>query len=207
MRELTEKEKKRAAKVAAKQADMERAGWKAQNVTIGVVRANVYALLWLLPFAGLFIALFVLMGHTYDIETENIVSLLLLPAAMIAAIFVHEGLHGLTWGLFAKEHFKSIEFGFIKEMATPYCSCTEPLGRGAYLLGAFMPCLLLGLVPCAAAVFTGQVFVLAFGLIMIGGAGGDLTIMLRMLLFRENKREVLYLDHPTECGFIALTRE
>ena len=207
MRELTEKEKKRAAKVAETRAEMEKAGWKAQDVTLSVVRANVYALLWLIPFAAVFIALFILMGHTYDIESERIESLLLLPVEMIAAIFVHEGLHGLTWGMFASQHFKSIEFGFIKEMATPYCSCTEPLKRGVYLLGAFMPCLLLGLVPCVAAVFSGQVFMLAFGLIMIGGAGGDLTIMLKMLTFKENKREVLYLDHPTECGFIALTRE
>ena len=207
MRELTEKEKKRAAKVAETRAEMEKAGWKAQEVTLSVVRANVYALLWLIPFAVLFIALFVMMGHRFHWDPEEFASLLLFAAAMMISIFVHEELHGLTWGMFASQHFKSIEFGFIKEMATPYCSCTEPLRRGSYLLGAFMPCLLLGLVPCVAAVFSRQVFMLAFGLIMIGGAGGDLTIMLKMLTFKENKREVLYLDHPTECGFIALTRE
>ena len=130
----------------------------------------------------------------------------LFALCFIVLIFAHEGLHGLTWGIFAPEHLKSIEFGFIKEYLTPYCTCKETLRRGEYILGLLMPMLLLGILPSLIGVLTGSFFLLGLGLMMILGAGGDFTIFLKILFHRSIGRETLFLDHPTKVGLIVFER-
>ena len=41
---------------------------------------------------------------------------------------------------------------------------------------------------------------------MILGGGGDLAIVLKMLRFKPDDADVLYLDHPYECGLVAFVR-
>ena len=69
-----------------------------------------------------------------------------------------------------------------------------------------MPTLVLGILPVLAAYATGSLFLLVVGLLMILGGGGDLTIALKMLRFKPDGGEVLYLDHPYECGLVAFVR-
>ena len=128
---------------------------------------------------------------------------------LVAALFltvVHELIHGLTWGLFAKERFKSIEFGVIWKMLTPYCTCKEPLKKNQYIVGSLMPCLILGILPCIISWFNQNIWVLLMGVIMIMGAGGDLLIS-KMILSSKNRQSGLYLDHPTEVGLVVFTKE
>lgn len=48
---------------------------------------------------------------------------------IIALIVIHELIHGLTWGYFAKNCLKSIDLGMIWTMLTPYCTDAEHLTR------------------------------------------------------------------------------
>jgi len=104
------------------------------------------------------------------------------------------------------EKFKSVELGFMKESMTPYCSCTHPLSKGAYLLGSFMPCLVLGIIPCIYSVITGSHLAFLIGQMMIIGAGGDLTIIIKLLGYKPNSSDFVIIDHPTECGLIVLDK-
>ena len=67
--------------------------------------------------------------------------------------------------------------------------------------------LLLGILPTAAAVLTGSFGLLAVGLLMILAAGGDFTLVLRVLLRRDRARETLFLDHPSEIGLVLFERD
>ena len=119
---------------------------------------------------------------------------------------IHECLHGLTWALFAPRHFASISFGVIWKALTPYCTCSAPLRRWQYALGTAMPTLVLGpgLILAAAALHQNGLFLLAE--IMILGGGGDFLILLQLLRYRPASPDVLCLDHPCECGFVAFEK-
>ena len=137
---------------------------------------------------------------------DRLVDLLFAFLAFVVLTVVHELVHGLTWSLFAKSGWKSVSFGVIWKYLTPYCPCNEALSSSAYIVGALMPTLVLGILPVLAAYATGSLFLLVVGLLMILGGGGDLTIALKMLRFKPDGGEVLYLDHPYECGLVAFVR-
>jgi hypothetical protein len=127
-------------------------------------------------------------------------------AVFIALVFVHEGLHGVTWALFAENGFKDIEFGLMKELLTPYCTCAAPLKKGQYILGALMPLIVLGLIPTAAGILSGSLFWTIIGLMMVLSAGGDMLIVLKLLLWKSGAAEQRFVDHPTLAGLAAFER-
>ena len=123
---------------------------------------------------------------------------------MLLSIPVHEGLHGLGWVGGCKNGWKSIRFGVMWSSLTPYCNCKEVLSVGRYYTGLLMPVTVLGLLPAAAAVITGSAALLAFGLVNILLAGGDLAIGL--IIRKYIGKPALLLDHPSECGCLAFLK-
>ena len=81
----------------------------------------------------------------------------------MAEMAIHEGIHGLTWGLLSPDGFSTIEFGLIKEYMTPYCYCGTPLTRGQYILGSMMPTLVLGFMQGGCSYPDGEFTDLGFG--------------------------------------------
>ena len=84
-------------------------------------------------------------------------------------------------------------------------NCRRQHGRSAYVVGALAPTVVLGLLPVFAAYASGSAAVLAVGLLMTLGGGGDFAIVLKMLRFKPDG-EVRFLDHPYECGLVAFVR-
>ncbi|MEZ3494055.1 MAG: DUF3267 domain-containing protein [Lachnospiraceae bacterium] len=130
------------------------------------------------------------------------VAFLLFPLLVI----LHELIHGITWAFFARNYFHSIDFGFIWSTFSPHCTCSEPLGKWQYLLGAAMPTLVLGGAVAVIGVLTNQFLLLFLAEIMIFSGGGDFLIILKILLYRTDKKEILYCDHPYECGFVVFEK-
>jgi hypothetical protein len=120
---------------------------------------------------------------------------------VIAGIPLHELLHALVFGMFARGGYKSVKFGVEKRTFTPYCHCTTPIRVQYYRVGALMPLLVLGLTPFVVALFTGSLGFWLFGYIYIIGAGGDL-VALKMLKKIPGHKKVL--DHPEKMGFFVL---
>ncbi|MFH0990938.1 MAG: DUF3267 domain-containing protein [bacterium] len=118
-------------------------------------------------------------------------------ALFIVGIIVHELLHGFVWALFSANKFKSIRFGIVWHVLTPYCHCVEPMTVRHYRLGAVAPCLVLGVAPSLMGIVSGHVGVFLYGVLFTIAAGGDLLILWAL---RKEHPETLVLDHPTRCG-------
>ncbi|MCF6225447.1 MAG: DUF3267 domain-containing protein [Xanthomonadales bacterium] len=116
---------------------------------------------------------------------------------LIVGIILHELIHGLTWARFAKKGFRSIKFGVLWEMLTPYCHCTEPLKVKHYIIGALAPAIILGFIPAIIAMIIGSIGLLVFGIFFIMAATGDFVII--NLIKKENMNDLIQ-DHSSEAG-------
>ena len=207
-RKLTPAEQKRKEQFALVCEEMERQGYRKTDLTIGVVKANLLALIVMLPFAVLSGA--VVLSRVSFLSMAELMSpfdFLLFLLVMLLLTAVHEGIHALTCAMFAKDHWKSIRFGVIWKALTPYCPCAQPMKRGQYILGAAMPTLVLGIGLTAAAALTGVFWVFILAIAMIFGGGGDFPIILKILLHRQRGKEAVYYDHPYECGVVVFEKD
>ena len=207
-RKLTPAEQKRKEQFALVCEEMERQGYRKTDLTIGVVKANLLALIVMLPFAVLSGA--VVLSRVSFLSMAELMSpfdFLLFLLVMLLLTAVHEGIHALTWAMFGKDYWKSIRFGVIWKALTPYCTCLRPAKRGQYILGAAMPTLVLGIGLTAAAALTGVYWVFILAIAMIFGGGGDFAIILKMLLHRQRGKEAVYYDHPYECGVVVFEKD
>ena len=156
-RKLSEKEQRRLAVFEETCERFLQQGYKMTNLTIGIVNANLTVMLLAIPIVAIGILLFVWKNPIALLRPTPQGSLLLV-LLLVVLIVVHELLHGLTWSLFSEHHFKDIEFGFMKEFLTPYCTCMTPLSKSQYIWGALMPCIILGILPAALGIYWGRHF-------------------------------------------------
>ena len=177
--------------------------------TISIVKANIIAIIGIIPVLLIFgLPYFLLWGSKYNIDSVTEIlhhsspkSLLygLLYAFIIIIIgaIIHELLHGITWSFFTKERWKSIHFGFIWQMLTPYCHCSEPLPLKHYIAGAVIPGIILGQIPAIISIIIGNIYLLAFGVFFTLAAFGDFIIIYKL---RNLDSNTMILDHETEAG-------
>ena len=184
-----------------------------RKLTISIEKANVFGLiltvaafllagiLWYLIWGGIDIN--DLFGETTapeDTKSEPLWVIVKLFAAMVALIAgaaIHELVHGMTWAMYAKKGWKSISFGVIWKLLTPYCHCDEPLKVREYIIGVLMPLLIVGIIPMILGLCLQSIFLTFFGALYIGGAAGDIMVV---ALLRHEPAENKVLDHPSEAG-------
>jgi hypothetical protein len=112
-----------------------------------------------------------------------------------ASVVVHEGLHGIGWGLIGGAGWASISFG-VKSM-TPYAHCDVPLDTRSYRIGAALPGIVLGVVPMLVSWGTGNGWMMAYAALMLAAASGDALVL---WLIRDVDADRLVRDHPSEVG-------
>lgn len=205
-RRLTPSELKRKEALEATAAAYAADGYREERLTMGVVAANVFALATALPIAVVFgVGFFAL--HPSGGFSLGLGETIAVLAAFLALIVMHELIHGIVWGLFAESGWKSVSFGFIAQYLTPYCSCSEPLPKHAYIIGALAPTVVLGLLPVFASYALGSLPLFFVGALMIIGGGGDMAITVKLLRFKPKGNDVLLIDHPYEIGLVAFVKE
>ncbi len=204
-RKLSPAEERRLERFNKTAEELRGQGYELREITVGIIKANLFALVLTVPVFITGIALFFLKNRGADITNFTIKGYIVFIAVLAVLIVVHELIHGLTWG--ASAGMRNIEFGFMKEYLTPYCCCTAPLSKGVYILGALMPLVLLGIVPAVWAVFCGSLPMLLTGLIMTVSAAGDIMVAAKLMGFKSGGQEVLYYDHPTKAGGVVFLRE
>jgi hypothetical protein len=106
--------------------------------------------------------------------------------------------------MYTKNGFKSIKFGVLWKVLTPYCHCSEPLKVKHYITGAIMPAIILGFLPFVYSLFTGNALWLFFGIFFTMSAVGDFLIV---NLVRKENMNSLVLDHPSEVGCYVFRKE
>ena len=163
-RKLTEKELKRKNDFEKFNSEMQQKGYKMKNVVINTQKAKYLALLVMFPFMALTFWLYNKVNG-FNLDGISWGYVVALPLLILCLIIVHELIHGITWGIFAKNHFHAIDFGIVWSTLSPYCTCFEPLKKWQYLLGTAMPTLVLGGGGCSGcgddksvtAIFCGRI--------------------------------------------------
>lgn len=186
--------------------------YKQEQLTIDLVKANLFSLVILIPTILLFGLPYYLTWHNeMDIanlkgffEKNGIGNVFYVSFVVILGIVIHELIHGLTWSLFAKNGFKSMKFGVLWKMLTPYCHCKEPLKVKHYIWGAIAPAIILGFIPAIISIFIGNMGLLIFGMFFTFAATGDFMII--NLLKTENGDDFVQ-DHPSEAGCFIYRKE
>lgn len=204
-RKLTDTEQKRLARFESLSAELAGQGYTRTELTIGIVRANVFAVFLLIPLAIIGVGLFY-MRHKTLAAGFGAGTLLWFVIIFAALIVIHELIHGACWAIFAEHHFRDIEFGIMRQYLTPYCTCGVPLRKGPYILGALMPLILLGVIPMIAGILIGSLPVLLIGILMADSAAGDIMVVWNILKYRSRAKNIVYIDHPTQAGGVIFEK-
>ena len=204
-RKLSKAEEKRLANYKKMEEQLIKDGYEKHELTVSIEKANIYALFDGLPFILLFFLIYYLVGNKFAIKSEIVASIIFMLNFPVATI-IHEGLHGIGYAISSKNHFKDVEYGFIKEAFTPYCVCNNTLRKYQYLLGLLMPFLILGVVVSILGIVFGVLILVISGSFQIMCAGGDILIAYLVLTKKSKKKDVLYLDHPTQCGVVMFDK-
>lgn len=205
-RKLNKVELKRKAIFEEREESLIKEGYEKKELTIGVVMANVMALLIMIPVIDLIFRVYSKINGGFEIITEGFMDIIIFLIILILLITFHELIHGITWAIYSNNHFRDIEFGVIWSMLTPYCTCKSELTRKQYILGAIMPTIILGIIPAFVAIIFQIDILLLHSLLMILAGGGDVIIVSKLLLHREKGKESMYLDHPYKCGVVVFEK-
>ena len=175
-----------------------------KEFTMPLGRVNFIALIMLVPLLIILGFPYLLMHGFGSLSLHNLRLTNLFQNSLffllffIGGIVLHELLHGSVWALFAKKGWKAISFGIKWEYFTPYCHCNEPLKKFHFVLGAIMPCIVMGLTPVIISYFNGSFRWWFFGVFFTAAAGGDL---IAVWMLRKVGKEKYIQDHPSELGF------
>ena len=204
-RKLTEKELERKALFEKTRLKLEQEGFKSTHLTMGVLKANILAIFVMAPFVLFFCWLYSIVNLEIDTTMSSMWGVLFLPIFLLLGV-AHEGIHGITWGIFAKDHFKSIEFGVIWKMLTPYCTCKDALKKWQYMLGSAMPTIILGGGMELISIFLNNYILFLLSLLMVLSGGGDFIVILMIIFHKPTGNYVLYCDHPYELGVVVFEK-
>ncbi len=209
-RTLSKAEQKRKEQFDIKVEELAKEGYEKSDLTIGVVKANILAVIIAIPVIILMVVIYLAVNPPQSMLGGRLnlafAPLIIFPSFILLTV-LHELIHGATWAIFAKEHFKSISFGVIWAMLTPYCTCNELLKKWQYIIGAIMPTIFVGFLPAVFAILYNNPTLLFISMIMVAGGGGDAIIATKLLMYRPKSTECMYMDHPYECGMVVFEKK
>jgi hypothetical protein len=125
-------------------------------------------------------------------------------ASVVPGVLAHELIHALAWSISARRPLSAIRIGFNWRGMSPYAHPRDPIPVGPYRVGAIMPALLLGFLPAAIAIVLGRPVLMAWSLLFVLTAGGDLVVL---WLIRRVPANRLVQDHATRAGCRVLAAE
>ena len=166
------------------------------------MKANLVALKYFAFFALIFtIPYYLIWGNNFAenfYKGANPILKLVFPIiAFFVGIVIHELIHGIFFAKYASIGFKSVKFGVLWKMLTPYAHCKEPLKIKQYIIALLAPLILVGILPAILGIALGNPGLLFFGIVFFGCAAGDL--MIYNLIKKENPEDFVQ-DHPSEAG-------
>jgi hypothetical protein len=178
-------------------------GYLKEKRTVNVLLANIYSVLIFIFAAILLSIVYYLIWNEDDLfgklkksfKNLGFFSFLFM---LIIGIILHELLHGIVFSIYAKKGYKSVKFGVLWKVLTPYCHCKEPLKVREFIIAALTPTVALGLVPSVISMFIGNIELLLFGILFFAAGAGDLMLVSSIL--REKESALIY-DLPDEIGY------
>ncbi len=173
-----------------------------EKITVDIGWANIFSIIILIPITLIYgLPYYLIWANELFFKNfsfhKTVGSSFIFLLVLIIGIVAHELIHGIVFALFAKRGFKSIKFGVMWKMLTPYCHCNEPLKVRQYIIGALMPAIVLGLIPAVFAIVMGNISLLIFGIFFTMAGAGDFLVSYAL---RKEKGDTLVEDHPSEAG-------
>lgn len=173
-----------------------------EKLTIDLVKANLVSLKYFLFFAIIFMLPYYLIWgldfkNLLHQSKGNLIIAFYPLFALLIGIVIHELVHGIFFAKYASQGFKSLKFGVLWKMLTPYCHCKEPLKIKHYKIAVLAPLFFVGILPAIAGIAIGHLGLTVFGVFFCGAAAGD--IMIYDLIKKENPEDYVQ-DHPSEAG-------
>ncbi|MGM0216879.1 DUF3267 domain-containing protein [Enterococcus sp. AZ109] len=171
-----------------------------REVTFSSTTATIVGLLYALPFIVVigFWFRFVLSKRASLMDIGGMRFFLVFLLIIVVSVIIHEFLHGLGWVLAGKLEWNQINYGFTSMM--PYCACKSPLKKKAYLIGAVLPLMILGLVSLLLLLVIPSTVTLLIALVNFTAAGGDLLIISKV---SKEEKNAQIIDHPTKAGYVV----
>ena len=205
-RKLTQAEQKRYDAFLLKEEKLLVDGFKRKDITISILTANlVGTLVAAIPCIPAAVAYYLI--HGINPGSTHPLYFFLYTALFLVLVFVHEGIHGLFWSFGAENHFKDIRFGFVVQNLTPYCTCASPLKKSVYIIGTFMPMFLLGICVMIVSIVLGNFGLFCVGVLHTLAGAGDILIILKLLAYKSKGKDVVFIDHPYDCGLVAFEKD
>lgn len=169
--------------------------------TISIERANIVALLMIIPITVLYALPYYLIWHQNIFGSLKWINLGIFLLSLPVGIITHELLHGITWALIVPGGFRTISFGIKWEYLTPYCHSNAPMKVWQYVIGGLMPLLFMGIIPACISLFIGNKLLMFFSMFFTWTAAGDIQVVWMLRKFKRNQK---VLDHPHDPGFIII---
>ncbi len=173
------------------------------------MKANLVAIKYLIFFAIIFTVPYYLiwgnnLAESFYKAANPFLKMFFPLIAFIIGIVIHELVHGIFFAKYATKGFKSVKFGVLWKMLTPYAHCKEPLQIKHYIIALVAPLVLVGILPAILGIVLGNPGLLLFGIIFSGSAAGD--IMIYNLIKKENPEDYVQ-DHPSEAGYYIFRKK
>jgi hypothetical protein len=168
-----------------------------RDLSISLTTASLYMLVVMVPLMLLLVLLYCAIWGSDRFFTDLYRFMgwdSLLPVLLVG-VPVHELIHGISWVWFGKISIRDVRFGL--KTLTPYTHCKVPIRAKAYRMGAFMPGLILGILPYVIGLMVGDGWIADFGLLYILAAGGDLLVL---WILRGVNSYAWVEDHPSRAG-------
>ncbi len=135
--------------------------------------------------------------HMFNFGMPRLQVVLILLAAFLMGIVIHEGLHAIGWMTFGRFSWREIRFGIDTKTLSPYTHAQVHMTATAYRIGAAIPGIITGLLPALVGIVLADGMVTLFGATMLSAAVGDVLVL---WIIRDVPGNALVLDHPTQAG-------
>ncbi len=170
-----------------------------RDLSISMLSANMIVALIAIPLMILQFAFYSALHGMRGMQPS--LSIPTLIAVIVIGIGVHEVIHGVTWAVVGRKRFSAVKFGFHWKTFTPYAYLPEPVEVRVYRTAAFMPGLLLGILPYLISLFLADGNLFWFSVVHTSAAGGDFLIL---WLIRNVEAGMHVEDHPSNAGCYVL---
>ncbi len=205
-RKLTKAEQERSDSFRKREEKLLEEGYERKDLLISLVTANIVGtLVAAIPCIPAGIIYYLVNGTSIHSTSPLYIGAYVL--LFLVLVFVHEMIHGLFWSFGAENGLKDIRFGFIVQYLTPYCTCASPLKRPIYVIATFMPMFLLGICVMIVSIFLGNIALFTVGVLHTLAGAGDILVVLKLLAYKTKGKDVVFIDHPYECGLVAFEKE
>jgi hypothetical protein len=177
--------------------------YEQDKIIINMTKATIFSLIVLIGSVVIFgIPYYFIWAFSSEIKLFPIlvgqINRIVFLFILASGLFIHELIHGLFFGLFAKDGFKAIKIMWLKKSFTLGCYCGNELKIKHFIVGTIMPLIILGIIPTIVAIIIGNTPLLVFGLLYISASGGDIIIVKNLI--HENKNDWI-LSRENEVGF------